>query len=137
MDLCSVCNAIEILDLPTFTGFNAYKNFHNTTTPSQLHQPTFKSLQLSSQSCALCALFVHELEKTSRISENLPPGLAVIRVGSSDFTTTGSDLPADDEPVMLTGLSREGWTNDKNQLYGVQVACGTLICEFGLFADDG
>lgn len=46
-------------------------------------------------------------------------------------------IPRDEDIVLLLGLSRNGGNGTEKRLYGLQALCGTLRCNFGLFAAEG
>ena len=61
--------------------------------------------------------------------------------GTLDYGPDGNrvlhHVPQDNDPVLLVGLSRSGWTETEKRLYGFQALCGSLIINYGLFADEG
>jgi hypothetical protein len=123
MSLCITCQNIDIPSLPTFEGFNSKLGPHSVgKILAQPHHASFQNLKLSAQDCPLCALFVQRFKDASARDQE-------------KIYTFG--LPPDEAPVALRGLSREGWSEERKQLYGIQVACGNWFHNFGLYADDG
>ena len=111
MSLCSTCQNIDIPSLPTFGGFNSKLSAHSVgEIPAQRHHASFKDLKISAQNCPSCAVFLQIFKEASASDHGR-------------IYTFG--LPPDEAPVMLRGLSREGWSEDRKQLYGIQVACGS------------
>jgi hypothetical protein len=123
MSLCSTCQNIDIPNFPTFEGFNSKLSAHGVGKISaQPHHASFKDLKLSAEDCSLCEIFLRKFKEASAKDRG--------KIYSRDL------LP-DETPVTLRGLSREGWSEDRKQLYGIQVACGSWFHNFGLYADEG
>jgi hypothetical protein len=123
MSLCQVCQNIDIPSLPTFQGFNSKLSPHDVgKIPAQPHHASFENLKLSAQDCALCALFLQKFREA---------------VAEDREKIYAFELPPDDAAVTLRGLSREGWSEHRKLLYGIQVACGSWFHNFGLYADEG
>jgi hypothetical protein len=123
MSLCSACQNIDIPSLPSFEGFNSKLSAHSVgKIPAQAHHASLQNLKLSAENCPLCAIFFQAFKEASARDHE-----KIYVFG----------MPPDEAPVTLRGLSREGWSEDRKQLYGIQVACGNWFHNFGLYADEG
>ncbi|CZR68030.1 uncharacterized protein PAC_17929 [Phialocephala subalpina] len=130
MALCSVCQSIEIPNLPPFTGFNQKRDAESSTPIGQPHHQ-FQALRKSAPSCLLCSLlFKRFMEAGTKITRG------VIGYGP-DLNPRFHSIPRDEDIVLLLGLSRSGWNEKEKCFYGFQALCGTLRCNFGLFAAEG
>lgn len=137
MSLCPFCQAIDIPTLPTFTGFTKSLWPHDVhKVPYQPHQPSLRSLKLSAPTCSGCTTLLDGLSSGFRHGP-IPHGVSLKHYGAKDFATDYWDASNDEQPVVVRGLGREGFTDEKKQLFGLLAQCGSYLHEFGLFAEAG
>jgi hypothetical protein len=100
-----------------------------------LHQPNFKTLQLSSKACELCHLIIKEFEKSGQTP-------SITEEAANGYPTTITFLGVDRNGVWkyyIDYLEKKKWEG----LVGLRVCCGDESrnddwhIQFGMYTDHG